>query len=105
MKKIIRLTESDLARIVKRVIKENRDAPIRNVMDLETGEMVGTHQYGVGFVPNKRGLRMGYNEDPTSIPDGTRFEPSENPLMRTRMSGRMADSVMTPRGYGNRYVE
>ena len=27
MKKIVRLTESDLARIVKRVIKENKDEP------------------------------------------------------------------------------
>ena len=105
MKKIIRLTESDFARIVKRVIKENRDAPIRNVIDFETGEMVGTHQYGVGFIPNKRGLRMGYSEDPESIPDGTRFEPSENPLKRIRMADRMADTIMTPRGYGNRYVE
>ena len=104
-KKIIRLTESDLIRVVKRIIKENFDAPIRNVIDLETGEMVGTHQHGVGFVPNELGLEMGYSEDSESIPDGTRFEPSENPLMRTRMAGRMADRIMTPRGYGNRYVE
>jgi len=101
MKKIIRLTESDLARIVKRVIKENRDAPIRNVIDFETGEMVGTHQYGIGFVPNELGLEMGYSEDSESIPDGTRFEPRENPSMQTRM----ADRIMTPRRYGNGYVE
>ena len=30
MKKIIRLTESDLNRIIKRVINEQPDAPIRN---------------------------------------------------------------------------
>jgi hypothetical protein len=95
-KKIIRLTESDLARIVKRVIRENRNASIRSVIDFETGEMVGTHQYGIGFVPNKIGLEMGYTEDPTSIPDGTKFEDSS-------METRMATRIMSPRGYGNRY--
>jgi hypothetical protein len=96
MKKIIRLTESDLARIVKRVIRENRNAPERNVIDFETGEMVGTHQYGIGFVPNEIGLEMGYTEHPTSIPDGTKFGDSS-------MENRMANRIMSPRGYGNRY--
>ena len=43
MKKIIKLTESDLTRIVKRVIKES--APERNVVDSKTGKMVGTDKY------------------------------------------------------------
>ena len=73
MKKIIRLTERDLTRIVKRVIKEN-EAPERYVIDFETGDMVGTHKYGVGFVVNKIGERMGYESDPTSIPNGTKME-------------------------------
>jgi len=73
MRKIIRLTESDLTRIVRRVIKEN-EAPERYVIDVETGNMVGTHKYGVGFVVNKIGERMGYESHPTSIPDGTKME-------------------------------
>jgi hypothetical protein len=95
-KKIIRLTESDLTRIIKRVIRENRNASIRNVIDFETGEMVGTHQYGIGFVPNELGLEMGYSEDSESIPDGTKFEDSS-------MEARMADRIMSLRQYGNRY--
>jgi hypothetical protein len=73
MKRIIRLTERDLTRIVRRVIKEN-EAPERYVIDVETGNMVGTHKYGVGFVVNKIGERMGYESDPTSIPNGTKME-------------------------------
>jgi hypothetical protein len=101
MKKIVRLTERDLTRIIKRVIRENRNASIRNVIDFETGEMVGTHQYGIGFVPNELGLEMGYSEDSESIPDGTKFEDSsmEARIMQTRM----ADRIMSPRRYGNRY--
>ena len=43
MKKIIRLTESDLTRIVKRVIKESTLE--RNVVDSKIGKMVGTDKY------------------------------------------------------------
>jgi hypothetical protein len=75
MKKIIRLTESDLTRIVKRVIKEN-NSPEKYVFDVNTGEMVGTHRYGVGFVVNRTGERMGYESHPTSIPDGTKMKRS-----------------------------
>jgi hypothetical protein len=81
MKKVIRLTESDLMRIVRRVIKEN-NAPERYVIDVETGKMVGTHQYGVGFTVNKIGERMGYESDPVSIPDGTKMEDNDNSPMR-----------------------
>ena len=56
-----------------RVVKEN-NAPERYVIDLETGEMVGTHKYGVGFVVNRIGERMGYESHPTSIPNGTKME-------------------------------
>ena len=87
MKKVIRLTESELIRIVKRVIKEN-NAPERYVIDVETGKMVGTHQYGVGFTVNKIGERMGYESDPVSIPDGTKMEDNDNSPMRRRSIGR-----------------
>ena len=79
MKRVVRLTERDLTRIVRRVIKEN-EAPERYVIDVETGDMVGTHKYGVGFVVNKIGERMGYESHPTSIPDGTKMEKSDHEL-------------------------
>jgi len=53
-----------------------KNAPIHNVyvFDDETEVVVGTHQYGVGFKPNKTGMKMGYESHPTSIPDGTRMQ-------------------------------
>jgi len=48
MRKVVRITESDLVRIVKS-----------------------------GFVANKIGERMGYESHPTSIPDGTKMERNE----------------------------
>ena len=85
MKKTIRLTESELTRLIKRIVSENKP-PIKNVIDLETGEMVGTHQYGVGFTPNRIGIEMGYEPHPTSIPDGTKMDRSS-----------MEDRIFKPR--------
>jgi hypothetical protein len=88
MKKVIRLTESDLMRIVRRVIKENNTSE-RYVIDIETGKMVGTNQDGVGFTVNKIGERMGYESDPVSIPYGTKIEDNDNSPMRM---GRVKDN-------------
>ena len=76
--KIRHIQESN-QRLERRVLKED-DAPERYVIDYETGEMVGTHKYGVGFVVNKIGERMGYESHPTSIPDGTKMEKSDHEL-------------------------
>lgn len=65
------------------MIKEN-EAPERYVIDYETGEIVGTHKYGVGFVVNKIGERMGYESHPTSIPNGTKMEKSDHELEKER---------------------
>ena len=84
MRKIVRLTESDLTRLVRRVIKENDEE--RYVIDFETGDMVGTYKSDVGFVVNKIGERMGYESHPTSIPDGTKMEKSDHELgMKTKI--------------------
>ena len=37
---------------------ENFQAPIHNVTD-KNQVIVGTHQYGVGFVPNESGEKLG----------------------------------------------
>jgi hypothetical protein len=103
MKKIIKLTESDLTRIVKQVIKES--APERNVVDSKTGELIGTHKHGVGFKPNKLGREKGHEDHPTSIPNYTKFddrwndEMSDEDMMgdeRPKPSPRMARPQMVP---------
>lgn len=76
--KIRHIQESNL-RLEERLLKEN-EAPERYVLDFETGKMVGTHKYGVGFVVNKIGERMGYESHPTSIPNGTKMEKSDDEL-------------------------
>ena len=101
MKKVIRLTESDLTRIVKRVIEES--APERNVVDSKTGKMVGTHKYGVGFVPNELGRKMGHKEHPESIPNFTKFEDEDGEYKPMKRAPRLADSekhIMRPRRGG-----
>ena len=92
MKKVIRLTESDLMRIVKRVIKEN-NAPERYVRDIETGKLVGTHKDGVGFTVNEIGERMGYESDPDGIPNGTKMGYNDNFPIRMNSMGR--DEIRT----------
>lgn len=51
------------------------EAPTHYVYKMENGEktdqMVGTHKYGVGFIPNEIGKQLGFKADPTRIPDGT----------------------------------
>ena len=58
--------------------EDNSTPPIRNVVDRETKKHVGTHQYGKGFVPNKQGMELGYKTHPTSIPNGTEFDESDD---------------------------
>ena len=45
-----------------------------NVIDIKTGKFVGTHQYGVGFRASLLGRKLGYENHPRSIPDGTKME-------------------------------
>jgi len=79
MKRIIRLTESDLARIVKRVIKES--SLKRNVVDDETEELIGTHKRGVGFKSNKLVREKGHEDNPMSIPKLTKFDDTSDDEM------------------------
>jgi hypothetical protein len=50
----------------------------RKVVDHTTGEQIGTHSYGEGFVPNARGMEHGHTEHPTSIPNRTRFDDTDD---------------------------
>ena len=97
MKKIIRLTESDLTRIVKRVIKENsvKDDLIQSIKEegwRETAELVGG---------NKNLAKLAFNNDPMNFlhmfddldvvqsemdPDWTlfRYKPKHNLMVHNR---------------------
>ena len=49
-------------------------APERLVKHMDSGKIVGTHKHGVGYTPNKHGIRLGHSSHPTSIPNFTKFE-------------------------------
>ena len=52
---------------------EEADAPINIVTTTDGKTIVGTHQYGVGFKSNETGKKMGFKDNPTSIPNGTKM--------------------------------
>ena len=62
------ITESEY----KVKLQENA-APIFDVVTMDGKTMVGTHQYGVGFKANKKGIEMGFKDDPKSIPNKTKM--------------------------------
>jgi hypothetical protein len=49
------------------------NAPINIVTTMDEKTIVGTHQYGVGFKSNEAGKKMGFKDNPTSIPNGTKM--------------------------------
>jgi hypothetical protein len=51
-KKIIKLTESDLERLVKRIIKEDYDQEIKNMSELLKNEALG-HYHGFKAISKK----------------------------------------------------
>ena len=75
---------------------EYNKPPVKNVIDIETGEYIGTHQYGVGFTPNRIGIEMGYEPHPTSIPNGTKMDRSsmEDRIFKPREYDRLSESVI-----------
>ena len=52
---------------------DEANAPINIVTTMDGKTIVGTHQYGVGFKSNEAGKKMGFNDNPTSIPNGTKM--------------------------------
>ena len=45
---------------------------------MDSGKIVGTHKHGVGYTPNKHGIRLGHSSHPTSIPNFTKFDDEDN---------------------------
>ena len=56
----------------KEKLKENA-ASIFDVVTMDGKTMVGTHQDGVGFKANKKGIEMGFEDNPKSIPNKTKI--------------------------------
>jgi hypothetical protein len=52
---------------------DEANAPINIVTTMDEKTIVGTHQYGVGFKSNEAGKKMGFKDNPTSIPNGTKM--------------------------------
>lgn len=57
--------------------KESK-APIYNVTTMDSKTVVGTHQYGIGFKANEVGKKMGFKDHPTSIPNKTKIDRTDN---------------------------
>ena len=53
-------------------------APERLVKHMDSGKIVGTHKHGVGYTPNKHGIRLGHSSHPTSIPNFTKFDDEDD---------------------------
>jgi hypothetical protein len=65
-----------LSESIRKIVRESfEDTPIKTVYKMENGkntyDIVGSHQEGRGFVPNKLGDKLGFKSHPTSIPNYT----------------------------------
>ena len=58
-------------------IKESKP-PIYNVTTMDGKTVVGTHQYGIGFKANEVGKKMGFKDHPTSIPNKTKIDRTDD---------------------------
>ena len=66
---------------------EENAAPIHNVVTMDGKTMVGTHQYGVGFKANKKGIEMGFEDNPKEIPNGTKMVKNDAESLNESMIG------------------
>ena len=57
------------------------NAPIHTVTTMDGKTIVGTHQYGVGFKSNENGKKMGFKDNPTSIPNGTKMQKNDSGML------------------------
>ena len=65
---------------IKEMILAEVNAPINMVTTMDGKTVVGTHQYGVGFKSNEAGQKMGFKDNPTSIPNGTKMSSSKKDM-------------------------
>jgi len=73
-------------------------APIHTVTTMDGKTVVGTHQYGVGFKANENGKKMGFKDDPKSIPNGTKMDKGDlNEAKGKRVYGAGMEEVKQPK--------
>ena len=72
-------------RVTDKPINEST-APIYYVSTMDGKTIVGTHQYGEGFIPNKIGIEMGFKPHPTEVPNNTKIsKPTDKAVNETYM--------------------
>ena len=64
---------SELKAKIREMVLAEANAPIKMVTTMDGKTVVSTHQYGVGFKSNEAGQKMGFKDNPTSIPNGTKM--------------------------------
>ena len=65
---------------IREMVLAEANAPINMVTTMDGKTVVGTHQYGVGFKSNEAGKKMGFKDNPTSIPNGTKMSLSKKDM-------------------------
>ena len=90
-----RMTKGQLKEKIKEMML-GEAAPINIVTTMDGKTVVGTHQYGVGFVSNKIGKERGLEDHPTSIPNGTKIDST-----RERYSTTKEDITARQKAYGS----
>ncbi len=73
-----KMKKSELTAKIREMVLAEANAPINMVTTMDGKTVVGTHQYGVGFKSNEAGQKMGFKDNPTSIPNGTKMSKNES---------------------------
>ena len=102
MKRIVRLTESDLVRIVKRIVKESED----EVYD-DNDDLIGHYDVGpdrldsARFIPNQKGTEKGHSMG-GNTPERSYRKPRPDSGMRRSNDRRYNDMDMNEDNYERR---
>jgi|LakMenEpi03Aug12_release.lakeMendotaPanAssembly.Ray.scaffolds.fasta_scaffold174684_2 hypothetical protein len=75
-----KMKKSELTAKIREMVLAEANAPINMVTTMDGKTVVGTHQYGVGFKSNEAGQKMGFKDNPTSIPNGTKMSSSKEDM-------------------------
>jgi hypothetical protein len=78
---------------------EEANAPIHTVTTVDGKTIVGTHQHGVGFKSNENGKKMGFKDNPTSIPNGTKMQKPDGARMQKNNSGMLEGDYLDETSY------
>jgi hypothetical protein len=81
MKKTLQEEKEKILAMMRKLTEQSDKTS--NVENIQTHEVVGTFQYGIGFVPNEIGKKQGLQPNKVTIPGGTtRIGGEQIPLLR-----------------------